>query len=114
MYFKTKITSMTFYDFDLKKFNTINNNTKTIIDNLIKENKVFLKDVLFDLDIAYSTYRMARNIDFKEHEKIPIKILSYFGFSILRAETLNSINEVFNNFFSALYYSNLDQVALYF
>lgn len=105
---------MTFYDFDLKKFNTINNNTKTIIDNLIKENKVFLKDVLFDLDIAYSTYRMARNIDFKEHEEIPIKILSYFGFSILRAETLNSINEVFNNFFSALYYSNLDQVALYF
>lgn len=101
---------MIFYDFHLEKYNNHLANPSLIVSNLFERDGRNLKDILYDISIAHSTYRLAKLNNFVDNEKFLSRVFEYYKIDILPEEVVKELNESFNKFFTAIYYVDMNAI----
>lgn len=106
---------MVFYDFKIQNYYKDNKYLLAIVNYSRKSLKISKKQMQKDNQISHATFRRAEVTDFVGHPEILTKLAEYFQVpSTYDMDFVNEINDDFNNFYTCLYFSELDRIEYYY
>ncbi len=106
---------MIFFDFEIQNYFKSNKYLIAIVNYSRKKSKISKKQMQKDNLISHATFRRAEVTDFVGHSELLNKLAFYFNIPIdYDMNLINEINDYFNQFYTYLYFNQLDKMKEYY